>query len=114
MRIGVADIAVEENVGFAGNAKFGMPFPEVAEFGIPAWILVLEPLEVLFGLGFDAPEIDRPANREELRGLVDVVFLDDSIPGSSDIVVMDLDAVLLERQHVCPIIIFVNPAMPKL
>src|SRR5712664_467848 len=114
MRVRITHLAVEQNVGFAGNAEFGMPFPEVTEFGIPAWILVLEPLEVLFGLGFDAPEIDRPANREELRGLVDVVFLDDPVPGGGDVVVMDLDAVLLERQHVGPIIILVNPAMPKL
>ena len=75
---------------------------------------MLEPLEVLFGLGFDTPEIHRPADREELRGLVDVVFLDDAIPGGGDVVVMDLDAVLLERQHVGPVVIFVNPAMPQL
>src|SRR5712672_2393143 len=114
MRVRVAHLAVEENVGFAGNAELGMPLPEVTKFGIPARILVLEPLEVFFGLGFDAPEIDRPANSEELRGLVDVVFLDDPIPGGGDVVVMNLDAVFLERQHVGPIIIFVNPAMPKL
>src|SRR5882672_10249968 len=113
MRVRIAHLAVEENVGFAGNAKFGMPFPEIAELGVPAWILVLEPLEVLFGLGFDAPEIHRPSDREELRSLVDVVLLDDPVPGGGDVVVMDLDAVLLERQHVGPIIIFVNPAMPK-
>src|SRR6202171_4311418 len=63
MRVRITHLAVEENVGFAGNAKFGMPFPEVAELGVPAWIFVLEPLEVLFGLGFDTPEIDRPADR---------------------------------------------------
>src|ERR1700737_3475439 len=114
MRVHIAHIAIEEDVGFAGNAKFGMPFPEVAELGVPAWILVLEPLEVLFGLGFDAPEINRPADREELRGLVDVVFLNDPIPCGGDVVVMDLDAVLLERQHVGPIVIFVNPAVPQL
>src|SRR6202171_2542425 len=114
MRVRIAHLAVEEDVGFAGNAELGMPFPEVAELGVPARIFVLEPLEVLFGLGFDTPEIDRPANRKELCGLVDVVLLDDPIPGGGDVVVMDLDAVLLERQHVGPIIIFVNPAMPKL
>src|SRR5882757_10688104 len=90
-----------------------MPFPEVAEFGVPAWILVLEPLEVLLGLGLDAPEVRRPADREELRGLVDVVLLDDAVPRRGDVVVMDLDAVFLERQHVGAIIILVNPAMPK-
>src|SRR6202048_2170039 len=81
MRVHIAPTAIEQDVGFAGNAKFRMPFPEISELGVPAWILVLEPLEVPFGLGFDAPEIDRPANREELCGLVDVVFLDDTIPG---------------------------------
>src|SRR6266478_2090031 len=62
MRVRVADIAVEEDVGLAGNTQLRVPFPEVTEFGVPARIFVLEPLEVLFGLGFDAPEIDRPAN----------------------------------------------------
>src|SRR5712672_3611797 len=113
MRVHIAHLAIEEDVGLAGNAKFRMPFPEIAELGVPALILVLEPLEVLFGLCFDAPEIHRPADREELCGLVDVVFLDDAIPGGGDVVVMNLDAVFLERQHVGPIIIFVNPAMPK-
>ena len=47
MRVRIAHLAVEENVGFAGNAELGMPFPEVAKFRIPARIFVLEPLEVL-------------------------------------------------------------------
>src|SRR5712672_4386252 len=51
MRVRIAHLAIEEDVGFAGNAQFGMPFPEIAELGVPAWILVLEPLAVLFGLG---------------------------------------------------------------
>src|ERR1700740_1493713 len=51
MRVHTATGAIEEDVGFAGNAKFGMPFPEITELGVPAWILVLEPLKVPFGLG---------------------------------------------------------------
>src|SRR5207244_9772944 len=49
MRICIADVAVEEDVGFTGNAELRMPFPEVTEFSVPTWILMLEPLEVLFG-----------------------------------------------------------------
>src|ERR1700719_4331354 len=113
MRVHIAHVAIEEDVGFAGNAKFGMPFPKIAELCVPAWILVLEPLKVPFGLGFDAPEIDGPSDREELCGLVDVVLLDDTIPGGGNVVVMNLDAVFLEWQHVGTIIIFVNPAMPQ-
>src|SRR5258705_14004590 len=113
MRVHIAHVAIEEDVGFARDAQLGMPFPEVAEFGVPAWILVLEPLEVLLGLGLDTPEVRRPADREELRGLVDVVLLDDAVPRRGDVVVMDLDAVFLERQHVGAIIILVNPAMPQ-
>jgi hypothetical protein len=69
-------------------AELGIPFPEVAELGVPAWIFVLEPLEVLVGLGFDAPEVDRPADREELPDLVDVVLLGDALPCRLDVVVM--------------------------
>src|ERR1700730_12300039 len=35
VRVDVADIVVEQDVGFAGNTELGMPFPEVAELGIP-------------------------------------------------------------------------------
>ena len=90
-----------------------MPFPEVTEFSVPTWILMLEPLEVLFGLGLDAPEVRRPAGREELRSLMDVVLLDDTVPGRGDVIVVNLDAVLLERKHVGAIVIFVDPSMPE-
>src|SRR6266853_2138058 len=112
MRVRIAHLTVEEDVGFAGNAEPGMPFPELAELGVPARILVLEPLEVLVGLGLDAPEVDRPADREELSHLVDVVLLGDAFPGCLDVVVMDLDAVFLEWQHVGAIVVFVDPAVP--
>src|SRR3984957_6362617 len=93
VRIDVAHVAVEENLQFAWLGQFGVPLPVVAEFSVPARILMLEPLEVLLGLRLDAPEIDRPADRKELRGQMDVVFLDDPIPGRRHVVVVDLDAV---------------------
>src|SRR5205823_1144163 len=57
MRVRVAHVAVEEDVGLARNAQLGIPLPEIAELGIPARILVLEPFKVLFGLGLDPPEV---------------------------------------------------------
>ena len=76
VRVSIPDVAIEEDVGLARDAELGVPLPIIAELRIPARILMLEPLEVFFGLGFDAPEIRRPADREELRGKMDVVFLD--------------------------------------
>src|SRR6056297_3670441 len=51
VRIGIADILVEDQHLLARTAELVIPFPEVAEFGVPARILVLEPLKVLLGLG---------------------------------------------------------------
>ena len=75
---------------------------------------MLKPVEVLFSLGFDAPEVHRPADREKLRSFVDVVLLDDPVPSCADVVMMNLHAVLLQRQHVRAIVIFVNPTVPEL
>src|SRR5580698_8434414 len=100
VRVDVAVFLVEQHVGLARDALLRVPLPVVAEFGIPAGILVLEPLEVLFGLGLDAPEVHRPAHGEELSYLVDIVLLDQAIPRGGYVVVVNLDAVLLQRQHV--------------
>ena len=81
VRVDVADVLLKSDDRLARVAELGVPLPEVAELGVPARILVLEPLEVLVGLGLDPPEVDRPADREELRDLVDVVLLGDAIPG---------------------------------
>ena len=74
---------------------------------------MLEPLEVFLGLRLDAPEVDRPADGEELRGQVHVVFFHDAVPSGADIVVVNLDAILLQRQHVGAVVILVDPAVPE-
>src|SRR5260370_9645152 len=38
MRVHIPHLAIEEDVGFAGNAKFGMPFPEILHLSVPPCI----------------------------------------------------------------------------
>src|SRR5258708_21459857 len=114
VRIDVSVLLVEQDVGLAWLALLPVPLPEVTELAVPARILMLEPLEVLLGLSLDAPEVDRPADREELRNLVDVVLLDNPVPCSRDVVMMDLDAGFLQPQHAGAVVILIDPAMPEL
>ena len=114
MRVDVSDIRVEEQDLFSRLAKFGIPLPEIAELGVPAWILVLKPLKVFLGLSFNPPEVDGPTNRKELSDFMDIILLGDPFPSCGYVIMMDLDAVFFHRKHVGPVIILIDPAMPHL
>ncbi len=114
VRIDVAHFLVEGDDLLSGLRELGIPAPELAELGIPARIFLLEPLEVAVGLGLDPPEVHRPAHREELRDLVDIVLLRDPVPGFLHVVVVDLDPVFLEREHVGAVVVLEDPAVPHL
>eukprot|EP01093_Parvamoeba_rugata_P002831 TRINITY_DN1353_c0_g1_i4.p2 TRINITY_DN1353_c0_g1~~TRINITY_DN1353_c0_g1_i4.p2 ORF type:complete len:272 (+),score=3.79 TRINITY_DN1353_c0_g1_i4:572-1387(+) len=114
VRVDVAHLLVEGDDLLALVAELVVPPPELAELVVPARVLGLEPLEVPVGLGLDAPEVHRPADGEELRHLVHVELLGQPVPGFLHVVMVDLDAVLLERQHVGAVVVLEDPAVPHL
>lgn len=73
--IDVTDVTVEGDRGLARPRQLLVPPPEFAELRIPTGIFRLEPFEVFFSLSFDPPKVYGPTHGEELRDLVNVLFL---------------------------------------
>src|SRR5258708_34750424 len=89
-------------------------FPPLAIPVVPARILKLKPLEVFLGQGVDTPKVDWPAGGEELCHLMHVALIGDTVPGLLNVIVMNLQAILLQRHQVTTIIVVVDPAPPHL
>ncbi len=97
-----------------GLGQTRIVFPPLAILVVPARILELEPLEVFFGHGVDAPEVGEPACGKELGGLMHIPLVRDAVPGFFNVFVVDLQTVFLQREQIAAIIVVVNPAPPHL
>src|SRR5258708_6337704 len=87
--------------------------PVGTKFVVPARILRLEPFKIAFIQWIDSPEVNRPTHGEELGDLMLVVMFDDTVPSRLNIVVVNLDAVLFEREQVGSVVVIKNPALPE-
>src|SRR5258707_14839435 len=112
MRIDVTRIS--ENDRFTTRfAYLPVILPVGTKFVVPARILRLEPFKIAFVRWIDSPEVNRPTHGEELGDLMVVVIFHDTVPSRLNIVVMNLDAVLFEREQVSSVVVIKNPALPE-
>src|SRR5581483_11725125 len=101
--------------GILENDRFLVGFRELAvilppgsKAPIPAGVLGFEPLEVTLIHSADTPIVDRPSGREELSDFMNVPLLGHPVPHLLDVLVVDLNPVLLQRQQEAAVIIVVN------
>ena len=84
---------------------------ECAVLGVPARVLVLEPLEIALVQRVDAPVGKRPGREQKQRvPVVDAVH--DPLPGPLEDVGRDVESQLAELHDVSPVPVVAHPAVP--
>src|SRR5215207_10547804 len=114
VRVLVVDVFEGDRPVAVGVTETVVVLPPLPVLGVPARVLVFEPLEVLVGHPVDAPVVDGPAGGEELGHLVDVALVPDAVPCLLNEVVRHLQAILLEWHQVAAAVVVVDPAPPRL